>query len=103
MQVGCFVEQESAGLPKFEVPPCDRVGDELTMPDEDTHVCYGLRTDAFADDPLDQMSETCRDEGWNLQFEIVRRSGHPAPNGTAISATCIPSENPTVDCPSLGG
>ena len=48
-----------------------------------------------------EMDVLCRDEGWNLEFSIVRAPGSPAPSGASILATCDPSGNRAVDCPDL--
>ncbi|MBK6916848.1 MAG: VWA domain-containing protein [Deltaproteobacteria bacterium] len=49
----------------------------------------------------DNLSQACVDEGWNLEFRLVRRDGVPAPGGTSVSATCQLSPNKKLDCPNL--
>jgi ferredoxin len=49
----------------------------------------------------DNLSEICAEEGWNLEFQLVRRDGVPAPGGTSVSATCQLSQNKQIDCPGL--
>ena len=54
------------------------------------------RADGYAVDDL------CIEEGWNLEFKIVRREGYPAAGGSSMTATCQLSETKKVDCPGLG-
>jgi hypothetical protein len=70
---------------------------------EGVDVCYVLLADSIGltSDTADDMSATCIDEGWNLEFRIVRRSGVPAPVGAQVSATCSLSQNKAIDCPGL--
>jgi hypothetical protein len=49
----------------------------------------------------DDMSPECTDANFNLEFDIARRPGHPAPGGTRVTATCSLSEYPSITCPSL--
>jgi hypothetical protein len=74
------------------------------MPNVDTNVCFVYRIDpdgSATADPTDAMSETCVDEGYNLEFAIERRPGFPAPGDATMSATCALSEQPAQDCPGL--
>ncbi len=49
----------------------------------------------------DNMSDFCIERGWNLEFQLVRREGFPAPGGTSVKATCQLSQNRQIDCPGL--
>jgi hypothetical protein len=84
------------------VPLClDAAG---TIP-EGWDLCYlalGDRENVTAT-PDDDLSKTCRDDGWNLEFDLVRREGVTVPGGTTISARCALSQDPFRDCPDLPG
>jgi hypothetical protein len=88
----CVIVQESpnpggGGITETDVPPC-----EGGSPPGGSDVCY---------EPLvgDAMSPFCIEEGWNLEFRIVRTV--PAPGGTTLRATCQLSVSKEVDCPDL--
>lgn len=51
--------------------------------------------------PDDDMSSVCAEEGWNLEYRIVRAAGAPAPSGASLRALCQLSQNRPVDCPLL--
>ncbi len=72
------------------VPPCAADG---AVPDG-TDVCYLTRV-------AEQRSEECIDQGYNLEFDVVRREGVPVPGGTGIRASCELSQSKAVDCPDL--
>lgn len=78
--------------------------DDGTLPDG-ADVCFITKVDKANVTPetSDDMSEYCIDEGWNLEFELVRREGVPAPGGTSVSATCQLSQMKKIDCPDLPG
>lgn len=57
-------------------------------------VCFIARTG-------DVLAPECAEEGWNLEFAIMRRPGTPPPGGTSISASCVLSDNRERDCPDL--
>jgi hypothetical protein len=83
--------------------PCDVVDGQVIPPTAGGAACYHVKTD---DDGLtpgtyDDLSEACVDDGWNLEFEIVRAPGEVAAGGTTVDATCEISEFPQVDCPGL--
>ena len=95
LQPLCMLTQtysDGTGTVEEFIPEC-AAGD--TIPG-DGDVCFV----ALVDDEIDPM---CIDEGWNLEFRVVRREGVPAPSGAQISATCSPSTNQAVDCPGLPG
>jgi hypothetical protein len=71
------------------------------FPSASDDVCYRMLTHNVTPTGLDDISAECSDEGWNLEFAIERRPGHPAPGGAIIRATCEPSGNVPVDCPGL--
>jgi hypothetical protein len=78
---------------------------DYVMPSDHHHVCYAMltdREDATAT-TSDDMSWVCEDQHYNLEFEIERRPGFPAPAGAAIQAICSLADFPDVDCPGIGG
>ena len=86
---------------RVEIPECEEVDGVWTAGDG-ASVCFGQRIDRTGKQTLstlDDMSKECVDEGWNLEFFVVR-SG-PAPAGTAVTATCQLSDNKMLDCPML--
>jgi hypothetical protein len=84
-----------------EIPEC---GANDTLPDGED-VCYAPLTDQnnVTGATSDDMSPECIEEGWNLEFRLVRREGVAAPGGAQASATCQLSQNKQVDCPGLPG
>ena len=47
----------------------------------------------------DDLSAACKEQGWNLEFKIYRDG--PAPKGSSVTATCLLSDLPEIDCPNL--
>jgi len=78
---GTITEQSVVECPDGVLPPTDEV-------------CYRPRTDA-------DLSDACRDAGWNLEFEFIRNG--PAPEGATLTGVCEPSGNTALDCPLLPG
>jgi hypothetical protein len=104
LQPDCFVEEEVPGQPERQVPTCKLVGGTYEQPSADDNVCfYTLSDQSQSGDPNDDMSDECIEDGFNLEFKVLRREGFPAAGGTSLTATCQLSETPTVDCPNLGG
>ena len=95
VQPSCVLEQAAPmgdGVQTTNIPQCaDQSGE---MPNDDANVCYVALSG-------DDMNEFCIEEGWNLEFQVFRRPGFPAPGGTSVSATCELSQQPRVDCPLL--
>ena len=84
-----------------EVPACDLVNGAWQTP-MGASVCFGAKVDPNGTQtPLqvDDMSPACVDEGFNLEFEIVRTGGPTA--WTTIVAKCELSPDPAADCPKL--
>jgi hypothetical protein len=84
-----------------EAPNGDGSFEETTIPlcngtevPEGDNVCYQALVG-------DAMDEFCVDSGFNLQFQLLRREGFPAPGGTSVKATCQLSQNKRIDCPEL--
>ncbi|MBA3544897.1 MAG: VWA domain-containing protein [Nannocystis sp.] len=100
LEPDCQVYQESFADPRTAVSECSEVNGVWTVPAGQT-VCFAMKTDTAGATPsaIDDMSKTCVDNGYNLEFILVR-SG-PAPEGVAISATCELSQNKKLDCPKL--
>ncbi len=102
---------ESVGQTNTQIPECLKMngqyvitGGDYTQPNDNSNVCYVLVTDAdgmSTPDPSDTMSPECVDGGYNLEFKLYRRPGFPALGGSTVSATCILSELPQLDCPNL--
>ncbi|MFO7564316.1 MAG: hypothetical protein R6X02_16840 [Enhygromyxa sp.] len=109
----CTVAERPLGQPTgTPIPECLRDGqgyvidpqtNDHAMPSDDANVCFAYRVDpgGFTPDPHDDMSPQCVDEGWNLEFVIVRRPGFPAAGGTSIKAECLLAADPAVTCPGL--
>lgn len=100
VQPNCFVKQRHPELPDVDVPECRLVGEEWVLPDAEVDACYFVRDDASGTgSTLDDMHEDCVADGWNVQFEIVRREGTAAPADAQVMATCQLAELPTITCP----
>lgn len=100
----CILTQEAVGesgmRERTDILPCAADG---SLPDG-VNVCFQALIDpggATPDNPNDNMSPECVDQGWNLEFNILRRPGTEPPGGASVSATCQLSEQPAVDCPDL--
>lgn len=78
----------------FEETPIQECNDQGEEIPEGQNVCYR----ALVGDELDPF---CSDQGLNLEFQLVRRDGFPAPGGTSVKATCQLSQSKAVDCPNL--
>jgi hypothetical protein len=100
--------QDDGTLETSTIPACEG-GDH---PNDDNNVCYIALTDGAItatgdrefiseDDTSDDMNEVCAEEGWNLEFILLRREGFPAPGGTSVKATCQLSSQKAIDCPQL--
>jgi hypothetical protein len=74
----------------LDVPLCLAGG---TLP-ADATLCYELRVD-------DALAPRCADDGWNLEFRLVRAPGVQATEGSTFEVTCEYSQNREVDCPNL--
>jgi hypothetical protein len=112
VQPSCTLERWLPGASESElVPEClrddagayvrDPSSGRHVMPSDDASVCFGLRVDAdmASDDPLDDISDYCRELGLNLEFELAYRAGEVAPSGQTLRATCELSSTPALDCP----
>jgi len=77
------------GIDETSIPKCV----DGAVPDG-ADVCYLAVIGA-------DMDPICIDEGWNLEFRLVRREGVPAPGGTSVQATCQLSVQKEIDCPDL--
>lgn len=95
VQPQCTLVQEapdvnSGTIIETNVEPC--LGNDQ-LP-EGVDVCYVALVD-------DRLSDLCAEEGWNLEFKLVRRAGVPAPGGTSVAVSCELSQNKAIDCPNL--
>jgi hypothetical protein len=95
LQPQCSLVQEAPDVSSGNVIETNiqQCGADDALPDGQD-VCFTALVD-------DTLSDECAEEGWNLEFRLVRRDGVPAPGGTAVSATCQLSQNKEVDCPGL--
>jgi hypothetical protein len=83
------------------IPRCTEVQGAWTAPASET-VCFATLIDkdgTQTPSTIDNMSPECVDEGFNLEFILIRSAAAPA--GTTISAACELSANKTRDCPLL--
>jgi hypothetical protein len=98
----CAVYDENLALDtKTPLPECvEGPGPAWVVPAGET-ACFAMRVDQGdqTPSPLDDMTSECVDEGFNLEFVIVRTS--PPPPGTTVSAACELSNNKKMDCPNL--
>jgi hypothetical protein len=112
----CLVEQDPPGSDNTEaVQEClrddsgvyviDPDTDDYAMPSPDVNVCHALLVDRdnLTPSTADDLSPECSELEYNLEFEIARRPGFPAPGGTSISASCSLAEFPDLTCPGIGG
>jgi len=104
LQTLCTLTQTSndgSGIIEESIPECGGGG---SVPDG-ADVCFVSLVDqnGSTSSPDDDMQSACINEGWNLEFRIVRREGVPAPSGSQIGATCELSPNRAIDCPGLPG
>ena len=86
---GCVEGEDPMSQPAWLVPAGETV-------------CFAQLVDQDGEatpSQLDDMSPACFDEGFNLEFRIVRAG--PAPAGTTISAVCVLSADKPEDCPNL--
>jgi len=98
---GCqLFEENIAAMTSNAIPKCTEVNGAWTAPANAT-VCFATLVDTDGETPsvIDDMSPECIDEGFNLEFILVRSAAAPA--GTTISAACQLSGNKQNDCPGL--
>ncbi|MFZ6179586.1 vWA domain-containing protein [Nannocystis pusilla] len=101
LQPNCQIfEDNAATMSRKEIVPCDEVNGAWTAPAGET-ACFVELIDPGNETPseIDNLSEECVAEGYNLEFLLIRTSAAPA--GTTISAACELSPNPGNDCPML--
>ena len=83
------------------IPACAEVNGAWVAPAGAT-VCFAQRVDrdgTQTPSTIDDMSPRCVDQGFNLEFDVIRVT--PALAGVTISATCELSANKAQDCPNL--
>lgn len=83
-----------------DIPECEP-GDVVP---EGSDVCFVYLVDPAGNSPVtpetaDDMDSECVDQGFNLEFRIVRKTTAPA--GTRTEAACELSDLPVRDCPNL--
>lgn len=85
-----------------EVLPCIGGADAPDFP-EGEDVCYRVLTDDGTTESIgDDMDPTCIEEGWNLQFEVLRTADGERAGGSSVNADCVVSQSPEIECPNLG-
>ncbi|MCA9662937.1 MAG: hypothetical protein KC486_31645, partial [Myxococcales bacterium] len=91
-------ESNQATGESTEIPECVN-----NNPPDGSNVCFVYLVDpdgtASPDNPDDNMSQECVDDGWNAEFRLVRNG--PAAAGTSVNAVCEISDLKAVDCPNL--
>ena len=87
---------------RTEIPHCDEVNGEWVAPAGAT-ACFAELIDKGGQTPsmIDDMDPYCTDQGFNLEFKLIRAPGVTPAAGTAIQATCELSGNKPKDCPML--
>lgn len=115
LEPNCTLEEDPPGNENTQrMQLCERAdGGYVIDPETQTYqlpagvdLCYAMLVDrdgSDSADPNDDLSEICRDSGYNLEFEIVRRKGVARISGTAISVECELSSCVEDDCPGIGG
>ena len=102
VEAGCqLFEENIAAMTSNAIPRCTEVNGAWTAPASAT-VCFATLVDKDGKQTpsaIDDMSSECVDEGFNLEFILIRSAAAPA--GTTISAACELSENKMRDCPGL--
>ena len=102
VDAGCqLFEENIAAMTSNAIPRCTEVNGAWTAPASAT-VCFATLVDKEGKQTpsaIDDMSSECVDEGFNLEFILIRSAAAPA--GTTISAACELSENKMRDCPGL--
>jgi hypothetical protein len=86
----CALEEVTPDGVGTSVRECEAGG---VLPDG-ADVCFVMLTGGA-------MSMECAAEGWNLEFDLVRRDGVAPPAGTNVNATCQLSQQKSIDCPNL--
>jgi hypothetical protein len=110
----CTIEENRPGEDSVVLEECLRDGNgyvidpvlnDYSMPSDSVNVCYALRTDStfLTASPADDLSQECLELNFNLELEIARRPGFPAPSGTAITGDCLLADDAQVTCPGIGG
>ncbi len=103
----CTVTEEyrdANGTERADVlPPCGGTPDAPEFP-PGAEVCYRLLTDATGEGPEAlRMHDSCVEEGWNLEFEVLRTAAGERAGASSVAADCVVSQSPDIDCPNLRG
>lgn len=103
----CTLEESFAdadgNMHEVKVPKCEGTTAQPHFP-AGSDVCWIARTDPDPKDDADlsdDMHETCAEEGWNLQFEVLRTPEGERTGYTTVAADCVVSQAPETDCPNL--
>ncbi|HEY8374901.1 MAG TPA: VWA domain-containing protein [Nannocystis sp.] len=101
LEPSCQLFEENLALgTRNQIEECQEVNGQWVAPAGAT-VCFAMLIDKEGLTPskIDDMSEECVAEGYNLEFLLIRSGAAPA--GTTISAACELSPNKGRDCPDL--
>jgi hypothetical protein len=101
VDTSCKLFDSFADDTQAEIPSCEDVGGVWTPP-AGAKVCFAELGDTDNNQTaskLDDMSPECSEQGYNLEFKIVREGAAPA--GSSVTATCRLSENIKRDCPDM--
>jgi hypothetical protein len=88
----------------LKVPRCEGTSAAPQFP-AGAQVCWQILTDADPTDdtdPSDDMHEQCVAEGWNMQFQVLRTAEGERVGASSVTADCVVSSKPSIDCPGLG-
>ena len=96
------VPNKDGSVTERTVPECEIDGSEAKIPG-DGELCYVSKSDqeGETETTLDDMDQTCVDEGWNLELKMVRADGIREEPGSSIRAKCTTSARKAIDCPGL--
>ena len=85
---------------KTVIPECIATPDGYKAPPMAT-ACYAYLVDKddLTPSTIDDMSDYCADQGFNLEFQLIRSQAAAA--GTSVTANCRLSDNRERDCPML--
>lgn len=108
---GCRVELRPSGEQALPLAECLRDAEGRYVVDPDTQdyampegvdACHVLLVDAagLTDDPTDDLSPECDDQGRVLEIKLARRPD-AAWDGGQLRLSCLVSATPSLDCPGL--
>jgi len=85
-----------------DLPQCEGDADSPTPPEGEPNCWFPIADrDGMTPSLADDMSEKCREDGWNLEFGFVRTE--PLLGFAVTDVSCELSDMPQLECPELGG